>query len=207
MTDLRVRLDDAITYGSTRQAMKLARYGAAESRRLSIKGEEEYFKGEIEMLKENYASAIDDFDAAIKLNPKDGGAYNDKALALAELGFLDKALACFDQGIAVEPDYANIYHNKGWLLNNIGRHTEAIICLKKALALERDRAVTYDNLADAYFNLGDYQAARRAYGKVLELLKPGQCRSIRRQIKEQIRFIEEKSKKEQNEYPHDSLER
>jgi len=190
LIDLRIKLDEAITYGTHRQALGLAKQGLKGAISKGLAGEIEYFKGQIELLNKNFTSAIEHFDAAIGYNPNDGAAYNDRALCMVELGIIDKAFYYFDKGIEVEPDYATIYHNKGWLLNNIGRHTEAIECFKKALKLEPNRAVTYDNLADALFNLADYQGALEAYKKVLRLLKPGCCRGIRREITKQVESIE-----------------
>ena len=189
LTALRLKLDEAITYGGEKEALKLAKQGLKEAEKKGLGGEVAYFEGQLQMLENNFTSAIEHFDAAIKYNPSDGAAYNDRALCMVELGIIDQALDYFDQGIAAEPDYANIYHNKGWLLNNIGRHSEAIRYFKKALSLEPDRAVTYDNLADAFFNLSDYSGALAAYRKVLSLLKPGRCPAIRKQIQAQIKLI------------------
>ena len=191
LNKIRKRLDDAITYGSRQEAKRIAKNALRESEKRGLSGEVEYFKGQAELLKENYVFAIEHFDAAIKYNPNDGASYNDRALCMVELGIIDQAFHYFDKGIKVEPDYATIYHNKGWLLNNIGRHTEAIKCFKQALRLEPDRAVTYDNLADALYNLSDYKGALRAYKKVLVLLKPGCCRYIRRQVARQIKMMED----------------
>ncbi len=190
---LRARLDEAITYAGRRGALKLARQGLKEAGLKNLAGESEYFKGQIEFLRDNFVSAIEHFDSAIKYNPLDGAAYNDRALCMVELGIIDEAFSYFDAGIKAEPDYATIYHNKGWLLNNLGRHTEAIKCFKQALSLEPDRAVTYDNLADALFNLRDYAGARNAYQEVLALLKPRSCRTIRAQILKRIREIEKET--------------
>jgi tetratricopeptide (TPR) repeat protein len=190
LNKLRVQLDEAITYGTHPEAMRIARRGLKEAQKRGLLGEIEYFKGQIELLKENFVAAIEHFDAAIRYNSRDAGAYNDRALCMIELGIIDESFYYFDKGIEVEPDYATIYHNKGWLLNNIGRHQEAIECFKKALSLEPDRPVTYDNLADALFNLRDYRGACEAYKKVLELLKPGRCLKIRKQIRMRIKEIE-----------------
>ena len=187
-------MDEAITYGTHREAVNLAKQGLREAQDKGLPGEIEYFKGQIDILNKKFSSAIEHFDAAIKYNPNDGAAYNDRALCMVELGIIDEAFAYFDKGIEVEPDYATIYHNKGWLLNNIGRHTEAIEYFRKALSLEPKRAVTYDNLADALLNLSDYEGALEAYRKVLEFLKPGSCRDIRKQVIAQIKLIEEKLK-------------
>ncbi|RKY32454.1 MAG: hypothetical protein DRP74_02445 [Candidatus Omnitrophota bacterium] len=191
-SELRFRLDEAITYGSKKEAQKLARQGLKEAKDSREPGEIEYFKGQVDLLNGRFSSAIEHFDTAIKYNPRDGASYNDRALCTVELGIIDQALEYFDRGIQVEPDYATIYHNKGWLLNNLGRHSEAVECFKKALELEPARPVTYDNLADALFNLCDYKGALFAYKKVLQLLKPGSRRGIRSQIKKQIKNLEKK---------------
>jgi tetratricopeptide (TPR) repeat protein len=192
LVSLRHELDQAITYGTKKQASALARQGLRCAKAQGLPGEIEYFSGQIALLRGNFVTAIEHFDAAVGHNHKDGAAYNDRALCMVELGIIDEAFAFFDKGIAVEPDYATVYHNKGWLLNNIGRHTEAIACFCTALELEPDRAVTYDNLADAYLNLGDLPASVAAYRKVLELLSPGRCRQIRAQIIAKLKEIEKK---------------
>jgi tetratricopeptide (TPR) repeat protein len=188
----RQQLDDEITYGSKIKALKLARSCLKAARLKGLSGEGEYFQGQLQMLKSNFSAAIKHFDHAIKYNPRDGASYNDRALCMVELGFIDEAIWYFDKGIQVEPDYANIYHNKGWLLNNIGRHSEALICFQQALGLDPRRPVTYDNLADALYNLSDYQGALKAYKKVLSLLKPGSSKGIRKQIRARIRHIRQK---------------
>ncbi|MFA6350417.1 MAG: tetratricopeptide repeat protein [Candidatus Omnitrophota bacterium] len=183
---LRLKLDDAITYGTKKDALIIAKKGLERSRLQNFAGEAEYFNGQLDILNKNYVSAIEHFNAAIKFNPLDGAAFNDKALCMVELGLIDEAIYYFDKGIEAEPDYATIYHNKGWLLNNIGLHTEAIKCLTKALKLESGRAVTYDSLADAYFNLGKYKDALEAYRNVVKFLKPGCCTRIKKEIEKKI---------------------
>jgi tetratricopeptide (TPR) repeat protein len=195
-SDLRARLDEAITYGAHEDALHLARQGIESALARNSPGEIEYFKGQEGLLNNNFTGAIEHFDAALKHNPSDGAAYNDRALCMVELGIIDEAFYYFDKGIEVEPDYATVYHNKGWLLNNIGRHSEAIWYFKKALELDPRRPVTYDNLADALLGLLDYQGALRAYRKVLELLKPGSCHEIRQEIARQIKAIEDKLKED-----------
>jgi tetratricopeptide (TPR) repeat protein len=191
LTELRAALDNAITYGTQKESLKVARHALKISEDKASPGEIRYFKGQLAMLKRDFARAIEHFDAAININPGDGGSYNDRALCMVELGIIDDAVKFFDKGIEVEPDYATIYHNKGWLLNNLGEHRKAIKYFNKALELEPKRAVTYDNLADAYFNIDELGQALECYAKVLELLKPGKCRMIRSEIKRKIKWISE----------------
>ncbi len=191
--ELRKKLDDAITYGQEKLARNFAYEGLNEAREKGLPGEMEYFKGQLEILDENYFEAIKHFDMAVKYNPKDGASFNDRALCMVELGIIDDSFVYFDKGIEVEPDYATVYHNKGWLLNKIGRYKEAIECFKKALELEGDRAVTYENFADALDNMGDYKAALSAYKKAISLLKPDYS-DIKEQLVAQMKEVKKKIK-------------
>ncbi len=186
---LRRQLDDAITYADFSAAILLAQDGLQAAEHQENLGEMMYFKAQREIIAENYHNALKFLDSAIKFNPFDGAAFNDRALCMIELGITDaQALANFDRGIEVEPDYATIYHNKGWYLNKLGRHKEAIEYFEKTLGLEPARAVTYENLADAYLHLGSTNKAVEAFQKALKYLKPDYT-DIRQQIEAKIEML------------------
>lgn len=186
---IRLDLDEAITYGDLEKAKKLADSGLALSLNKNNSAEAEYFKGQIEILNENYLKAIEHFDQAVKYNSKDGASYNDRALCMVELGVIENAFTYFDKGIEAEPDFATIYHNKGWLLNKIGRYDEAIECFKKALELDPNKAVTYENLADSHYKKGDKKTALECLNEALNLLNP-EYLNIREELLERTRMIE-----------------
>lgn len=188
---IRRRLDEAITHGRFKLARRLILEGLRRSEEGELLGEMAYFRGQREILNEDFHKAAAHFERAIRSNPGDGAAYNDLALCRAELGLIDEALFFFERGIAAEPDYATVYHNKGWLLNKIGRHREALVYFRKALKIEPRRAVTYENLADTMANLAQYKRSLEAYRKAIAVLKPG-YRAIRRQIIAQMNRVEEK---------------
>jgi len=196
--ELRKRLDEAITYGCFELARELIQEGLRQAQERELLGEIEYFKGQKEILNRNYYEAIKHFDQAVKFNPNDGAAFNDRALCMVELGIIDEALIYFDKGIEAEPDYATVYHNKGWLLNKIGQHREAIRYFRKALELESERAVTYENLADALASLADYQEALIAYQKAIDLLGP-EYSDIKEQISNEMKSLEKKINRTQGE--------
>ncbi len=193
LLNLRLLLDEAITYQDDEKARELAFEGLRLAQDKELLGEIEYFKGQIEILNEDFKKAIGHFDRAIRFNPKDGAAYNDRALCMVEIGIIDGAMEHFDRGIKAEPDFATIHHNKGWLLNKIGRHTEAIRCFKRALKLSPRRSVTYENLADALYNLGRPKDALNAYKKALALLNPGYI-YIKKQLSDSMTQIEQQFK-------------
>ncbi len=182
---LRIELDRAITYGMIDQARVLAEEGGVKAQAAGSAGEIAYFTAQGYIIREDFSGALPYLEEAIRHNPHDGAAFNDKALCLSELGKIDAALDYFDLGISVEPDYATIYHNKGWLLNKTGHADEAVIYFERALSLEPDRAVTYENLGDAYRNLGQADSARAAYQKALAFLPAG-CEEIKAQLEKLV---------------------
>ena len=180
---LRIKLDHAITFGDDALALMIAQRGLDLGTQKNLPAEIEYFRAQFFILEEDFTTAIVHLNKAIDINPKDGAAFNDKALCLVELGQLDNALENFNKGILVEPDYASVYHNKGWLLNKLGLYSDAVECFLKTLELEPKRAVTYENLGDAYLNLRLVDDAKKAYNRALEFL-PSDCQGIKEQIED-----------------------
>ncbi|MDD5438674.1 MAG: tetratricopeptide repeat protein [Candidatus Omnitrophica bacterium] len=188
---LRAGIDEAITFGELAQAKALVKKGLHRAEMEERLGEREYFLGQFGILKGDYEQAIEHFDRAVRFNPSDGAAYNDRALCMVETGDVDEAFYYFDKGIEVEPGYATVYHNKGWLLNKTGKHREAVEHFYKCLSLDPNRAVTYENLGNALYHLNDYRASLAAYKNALRLLK-SRYPHIRKQIAAEIQVLEEK---------------
>src|SRR5882724_10035228 len=53
--------------------------------------------------------AIADYNEAIRLDPKNAAAYNNRGFAYGQKGDYDKALADFSEAIRLKPDYAVAY--------------------------------------------------------------------------------------------------
>ena len=59
------------------------------------------------------ATAIADFSEAIRLNPKDAVAYNNRGVAYYAKSDLDRAIADFNEAIRLDPKDAIAYNNRG----------------------------------------------------------------------------------------------
>ena len=57
--------------------------------------------------------AIADYDQAIRLDPKDATAYNNRGSARYDRKEYDGAIADYDQAIRLDPKYATAYNNRG----------------------------------------------------------------------------------------------
>jgi tetratricopeptide (TPR) repeat protein len=66
--------------------------------------------------------AIDDFTAAIKVNPNFAAAYNNRGSAVQAKGDYDRAITDYSEAIRIDPNYAVAYSDRGNLFEaQVGR--------------------------------------------------------------------------------------
>jgi len=78
---------------------------------------------------------IEYYSKCLKLDPKNAVAWNNKGLALYDLGRYEEAIRCYDKVLEIDPKNAVAWNNKGNTLNKLGRYEEAIRCYDKALEI------------------------------------------------------------------------
>ena len=79
--------------------------------------------------------AIECFDKAIELDPKDVGVWNNKGIVLDDLGKHEEAIECYDKVIELDPENVIAWDNKGFTLRKLGKHEESLKCYNKAAEL------------------------------------------------------------------------
>ena len=92
----------------------------------SISAETYFTWGNTKYYLGDYKGAIADYDTAIRLNPDDTDAYNNRGIAKDNLGQHFAAIADFDTAIRLNPDYAEAYYNRGNAKGKLGQHLAAI---------------------------------------------------------------------------------
>ena len=101
--------------------------------------------------KGEYDRAIADFDKAIELNPKDGGAYINRGAVNYHKGEYDRAIADYTQAIKLDPKDAAVYTNRGIAYRRQGDFDRAIADYDKAIELNPKYANAYNGRAWAYY--------------------------------------------------------
>jgi len=109
--------------------------------------------------KGDFDRAIADFDQALKLDPKDGGAYSNRGLARSCKGDFDGAIADFDQAIELDPKLTAAYYNRGLAWRAKGDLDRAVADYGQAITLDPKYANAYYNRAVALERKGDLQRA------------------------------------------------
>ena len=116
-----------------------------------------------------YRQAIEHYDKAIRLNPKNAIAYGNRALAHHYLAEYTQSIADNDIATGLDPKYAGAYRNRGSAYAQLGQHQQAVYDYDKAIELDPNDAVAYRNRGNAYAELGQYEQAIEDYGKAIDL--------------------------------------
>ena len=98
-----------------------------------------------------------------------GAAHKKQALAAAQKGDYDTALAEFTKALQADPKDPEIYNNRGSIYTFKGQYDQAIADFNQALKLNPRYANAYYNRGVAYYNKSLYDKAIGDFTKCIEL--------------------------------------
>lgn len=150
------------------------------------KAERYYNQASIHFNKSNFEKALIYYNKALESKPDLLAAWNDKGLALVNLGIYNEALTCYNEALAINPNYVLCLINKANILLNINmNYEESIACYDKLLLMDSKllkNGITKTNLsfpgiyADIWnnrglslFNLDRFEESQASYLKALDL--------------------------------------
>jgi TPR repeat protein/Flp pilus assembly protein TadD len=106
-----------------------------------------------------YNQAIEDYDAAIRLNPEYATAFYNRGIAYDRKGFYGLAIDDFDTAVELNPDLSDAYIQRGLAYVKDGRYDIAIENFSKAIRLDPELDSAYFNRGLAYHSKGDSDRA------------------------------------------------
>jgi tetratricopeptide (TPR) repeat protein len=113
--------------------------------------------------------ALDDFQAAISLDPTCSLAIHNRAVTFAQQNQFDAALRDFNRVIELNPGLAVAYRNRAELLAALGRLEEAVGDYNQALESLPNDAQLYRDRAYAYQQLGEFSKSATDFDRALEI--------------------------------------
>jgi tetratricopeptide (TPR) repeat protein len=135
----------------------------------NVEAEKAFDRGLSAYNKGDYKTTIADFTQAIKLDPNDAMAYNNRGIAYDELGDYGKAIADYTQAIKLDPSFAYAYYNRGNAYDDLGDYKTAIDDYNQAIKLDPNYAEAYCNRGVAYLALGDHKTALADWTQAIKL--------------------------------------
>ncbi|HQX52916.1 MAG TPA: AAA family ATPase [Planctomycetaceae bacterium] len=94
-----------------------------------------------------YAKAIDCFDKAIELDPKDAEALVGKGNTLRAIGLFSQSLDCYNEALSIDSSSISALTNKGNALIGLGKLEEALQADQQILSLVPEFPVALSNIA------------------------------------------------------------
>lgn len=102
-------------------------------------------RASLQLASGEYERAVEDCDAAIKLDAGFAQAYNNRGLAKQALGDLREAMADFSAALEHHSQLSEAYNNRGALRLQLGQSQEALADLNEAIRLAPLSPSGYDN--------------------------------------------------------------
>jgi len=148
-----------------------------------------YLRALLNLQKEKYTKAIDDFDQAIQLNMPSESVYKvylNRGMAYFYLTDFDLAEADFDEVLEIYPKSTAAYHGKGMVKYELREYDEAVVQFQKALKLEEENPIAHFNLAMTFFRLEEMDNACYHFNRSCTLGHRNACRLLMMECAEEI---------------------
>jgi tetratricopeptide (TPR) repeat protein len=120
---------------------------------------------------QEYDAAIEEYRAAIDVNPNFAPPYNQLGYALRTVGDFAGAEKAFQKYTELIPDQPNPYDSYAELLMKMGRFEESIAKYEKALEIDPNFVASYVGISNDQMFLGDTVAARETLATLEEVAR------------------------------------
>ncbi len=106
---------------------------------------------------------------ALKINPDNYIAYDNRAPAYTASGQLEAAMADYDEAIRLNPEFADAYYGRGGVWEKLGDLQKSLTDYDKAIELNPEFLSTYNNRGNVRQALGDPDGALADYSTAISL--------------------------------------
>lgn len=121
---------------------------------------------------QQYDRAIECYDRALKIRPRDPGTLRLKGVALHNLQKFREALSCYKKSLKEDANDPRTWKDKGDSYNCLALSRKAISCYKKAVDLSPRDPALWHILALTLDEMDQRQEALEAYRQVIHLAGP-----------------------------------
>ena len=125
-------------------------------------------KGNEYMKSKEFSDALNFYEKAIQLYPKDASCHCNKAMAYLKLKNFSKAIESANKALDLQPDYLKALHRRGKAYFSTGKFKEAVRDFQRGLELEPENKELNKELRDARNKLHE---AERKQGPTMEVIE------------------------------------
>jgi lipoprotein NlpI len=117
----------------------------------------------------DYDRAIQDFNSAIRINPRIANAFNNRGIAYDYKSEYDRAIQDYEQAIRLQPNYPDAFNNRGLVYQELGKYDQALQDFDQAIHLKPDYAEAIASRAATYTAKGEYDRAIEECTRAIKL--------------------------------------
>jgi tetratricopeptide (TPR) repeat protein len=135
-----------------------------------------YARGNSKYNAKDYQGALQDYEAAIEINPKEKMYYADKAYALIQLKHYDEAILAVEEALRLDPNCQIAVDRKAFALNERGNskynandYQGALQDFEAAIKINPQEKLYYTNKANVLLRLNHYDEAILAAEEALRI--------------------------------------
>jgi tetratricopeptide (TPR) repeat protein len=128
-----------------------------------------YNRGSVYRDRSDYDRAIEDYTAAIRLDPRYAAPHNGRGIAYRYKGDPDRALVDLEAAIRLKADNPSYHHNRANVYLDLAQYDRAIADYGNAIRLNPKFSLAFSQRAAAFRRKGDYERSIADYDKAIEL--------------------------------------
>jgi len=114
-------------------------------------------------------NAINDYTKAIKIDPKNSEAYNNRGVVYTKSNQYENAIMDHTKAVEIDSKNAVAYNNRGVVYTKSNQYENAINDYTKAIKIDPKNSVAYNNRGVVYTKSNQYENAIKDHTKAIEL--------------------------------------
>ncbi len=124
-------------------------------------------EGDTLLKQQHYAQALQAYEEALRIDPRNFHAWNGKGTALYSQGNYKKALEAYHRATEIDPGSAVVWVSAGLALNRLQRYQQALVHFERALSIDPQYVAAWNGKADAQLDMNMPDEAIASYEQAL----------------------------------------
>ncbi|MBV9688618.1 MAG: tetratricopeptide repeat protein [Ktedonobacteraceae bacterium] len=126
-------------------------------------------QGDQFLRQQQYSQALQAYEEALRMNPRNFYAWNGKGTAHYNQGNYSKALEAYQRATDINPDNADAWVSAGLVLQRMQRYQQALVHFERALSIDSQYVAAWNGKADAQLDMNLAAEATASYERALAL--------------------------------------
>jgi serine/threonine protein kinase len=128
---------------------------------------EKCMEGDQLLRQQQYTQALQAYEEALRIDPRNFHAWNGKGTALYSQGNYKKAFEAYQRATEIDLDNPVVWVSAGLALNRLQRYQQAIVHFERAISLDPHFVSAWTGKADAQLDMNQPEEALDSYEKAL----------------------------------------